>query len=218
LGNPLGVWLNFRLVPFIAAVLVRILSYTLRVTYQGLPAVEDLVLGGNSIILAFYHRRLVMMPLAYPFRQIWRGGKKRGVATLTSDSKDGERAAFAYHHLGIHIVRGTATHSGVQALVKMIQVVKDGWDLGIALDGPHGPPQVVKGGAIVVSRKTGAYLVPVCVVCRDAWELRSWDRMVVPKPFSRVVVSYREPWRAPADGDDEASVRRLQEELDALEA
>jgi hypothetical protein len=100
----------------------------------------------------------------------------------------------------------------------MIKVVKDGWDLGITVDGPHGPPQEVRAGALAVSRKTGAFLVPVCVAYEDAWQLSSWDRMLVPKPFSRVIVRYAKPWRVPPDGDDLTCRRRLQGELDSLEA
>jgi len=101
--------------------------------------------------------------------------------------------------------------------VKMIRAVREGWDLGITVDGPRGPRQRVKGGVLAVSRKTGAWIVPVCVAYASAWKLRTWDEMLVPKPFSRVVVRYGAPFQVPVDADEEAFRVRLETELDAFE-
>jgi lysophospholipid acyltransferase (LPLAT)-like uncharacterized protein len=216
-GRPVGgafsVWLNFRVVPFVAAALIKTLSYTLRVRREAFGPVEDLVREDQRVILSFYHRRLVMMPQAYPFR---RG--ERGVAILSSDSKDGERSAATWQWFGIHAVRGTAGDRGAQALVRMIRAVKEGWDLGITVDGPRGPRQQVKGGVLAVSRKTGAWIVPVCVGYQSAWKLGTWDEMLVPRPFSKVTVRYGAPWRVPPGGDEEAFRSALETELDGMEA
>ena len=212
LGSPLSVWLNFRVVPFLVAGLSKLWSYTLRVRREGFEALEGLVVRDERFILTFWHRRLFMMPLAYPFQR-----KGRGVAILSSDSKDGERSAATWRWFGIHAVRGTAGHSGAQALVKMIRAVKDGWDLGITVDGPRGPRQQVKAGVLAVSRKTGAWVVPVCVAYEQAWKLRTWDEMLVPRPFSAVAVRYGEPFQVPADGDEESYRIRLEEGLNAME-
>jgi len=217
LGGPFQVWLNFRLVPFLAAALVKTLSYTLRIAYDNAGPVEDLVAGDERIILSFYHRRLVMMPQAYPFRRSTPAGEPRGVAILSSDSKDGERSAATWKWFGIHAVRGTAGDRGAQALVKMIRAVKDGWDLGITVDGPRGPRQQVKGGVLAVSRKTGAWIVPVCVAYQKAWKLGTWDEMLVPQPFSKVAVRYGAPYQVPAGGDEETYRATLERELDGME-
>jgi len=218
LGTPLQVWLNFRLVPFLAATLMKVLAHTLRVRYLGEGPVQDLAAGPERFILAFYHRRLVSMPKAYPFRRATPGGEPRGVAILSSDSKDGERSAATWRWFGIHAVRGTAGHSGAQALVKMIRAVKDGWDLGITVDGPRGPRQQVKPGVLAVARKTGAWVVPVCVAYEQAWRLRTWDGMLVPRPFSALVVRYGEPFQVPEGSAEAAFLGRLAAELDGLES
>jgi lysophospholipid acyltransferase (LPLAT)-like uncharacterized protein len=218
LGNPLQVWLSFRLVPFLAATLVKILTYTLRVRYETAEPVENLAAGRERFILAFYHRRLVMMPTAYPFIRRTPTGERRGVAILSSDSKDGERSAATWRWFGIHAVRGTAGgHSGAQSLVKMIRIVKEGWDLGITVDGPRGPRQQVKAGVLAVSRKTGAWVVPVCVAYERAWKLRTWDEMLVPKPFSQVVVRYGEPFQVPPDSNEESFRVKLEDGLNHME-
>jgi len=208
---------NFRLVPFLAAHLIKLLAFTLRVVREEAEAVEALVGSDQRIVLAFWHRRLLMMPLAYPFRRKAPDGTPRGVAILSSDSKDGERSAATWRWFGIHAVRGTAGRSGSQALVKMIQAVKQGWDLGITVDGPRGPRQVAKPGVLAVSRKTGAWVVPVCVAYSSAWTLGTWDALLVPQPFSRVVVRYGRPFRMEPTDDESERRAALEACLNDLE-
>lgn len=217
LGSPFSQWLNFRLVPFLAAHLVKLLAFTLRVQRVDEGPVEALVRSDQRFILAFWHRRLLMMPLAYPFRRKAGDGTARGVAILSSDSKDGERSAATWRWFGIHAVRGTAGHSGAQALVKMIQAVKQGWDLGITVDGPRGPRQQAKPGVLAVSRKTGAWIVPVCVAYETAWALRTWDALLIPRPFSRVVVRYGAPFRVAPEDREAVHLAELEGCLNGLE-
>jgi lysophospholipid acyltransferase (LPLAT)-like uncharacterized protein len=188
--------------------LVKLLSYTLRVRYEGLEAVQDLVDRDRRFILTFWHRRLVMMPLAYPFRR-----PGRGVAILSSDSRDGERSAATWRHFGIHAVRGTASDDGAKALVRMIRAVREGWDFGITPDGPKGPRQQLKPGVVALARKTGAAVVPVCVAFDRAWELGTWDAMVFPVPFAAATVRFGAP-REPQAADEAA----LEAELNTMEA
>jgi hypothetical protein len=208
LGSPVSVWLQFRLVPFLAAHLVKLLAYSLRVRYEGQDAVEALVASDQRFILAFWHRRLAMMPLAYPFRR-----RGRGVAILSSDSRDGERSAATWRWFGIHAVRGTAADDGAKALVRMIRAVKEGWDFGITPDGPKGPRQKLKPGVIALARKTGAWIVPVCVSFDRFVALKTWDAMVVPLPFSSCTVTFAAPLAA-----GEATDEGLEGALNALEA
>ena len=222
-GRPLGagwkLWFQFRLVPFLAAHLAKALTLSLRVRREGYDAVSELVERDQRFVLAFWHRRLVMMPLAYPFRRRpTPEGERRGVAILSSDSRDGERSAATWRWFGIHAVRGTAGHSGAQALVKMIQAVRAGWDLGITVDGPRGPRQEVKPGVLAVSRKTGAWVVPVCVAYRRAWKLHTWDGMLIPWPFTRVIVRYGKPFQVPPQSREEDFRSDLERILNGLEA
>jgi lysophospholipid acyltransferase (LPLAT)-like uncharacterized protein len=213
LGSPFSVWLHFRAVPLLGALLLKLLAYTLRVTFEGREAVDDLIAADKRFILSFWHRRLAMMPLAYPFRR-----PGRGVAILSSDSKDGERSAATWRHFGIHAVRGTASDDGAKALVRMIQIVKQGWDLGITPDGPRGPRQILKPGVISVARKTGAHIVPVCVAFDRAWKLKTWDELLIPKPFARCTVRFGEPRSLPREGkDDEEHATNLEQQLNQLE-
>jgi lysophospholipid acyltransferase (LPLAT)-like uncharacterized protein len=212
LGSPLSVWLNFRVVPFLVAGLSKLWSYTLRVKREGFEAVEDVVARDERFILSFWHRRLFMMPLAYPFH---RAG--RGVAILSSDSRDGERSAATWRWFGIHAVRGTASDDGAKALVRMIQAVKQGWDFGITPDGPRGPNQTLKPGVTALARKTGAWIVPVSLAFDRQFQLNTWDRMVIPMPFSTCTIRYGRPYRLAPKAEDAAEGLRLQQVMNELE-
>lgn len=217
-GRPLGSrfsqWLNFRFVPFLVAMLVKALRMTLRVRREGFEPVADLIARDQRIILTFWHRRLVMTPLAYPFHRKKGGARWRGVAILSSDSRDGERSVAIWRWFGIHAVRGTAADDGAKALVRMIRAVKEGWDFGITPDGPRGPRQKVKPGVLALSRKTSGWIVPVCVAYSRAWELKTWDGMLIPKPFCRAIVRYGVPFQAV---DDHAQAPELEAVLNEME-
>ncbi len=213
LGSPLSIWVNFRLVPFLGAGLAKLWSYTLRVRREGFEAVEDLVARDARFILSFWHRRLFMMPLAYPFQR-----KGRGVAILSSDSRDGERSAATWRWFGIHAVRGTASDDGAKALVRMIQAVRQGWDFGITPDGPRGPLMRLKPGTLALARKTGAWIVPVSLAYDRCFALKTWDRMVIPLPFATCTIRYGTPYLVPPKADDAVEAERLQVVMDELEA
>lgn len=220
-GRPLGstfrVWMEFRFVPFLAAVSLKLLRATLRVRRQGFEPVAALVAGDKRIVLTFWHRRLVMMPLAYPFRRLDALGEPRGVAILSSDSKDGERSAATWRWFGIHAVRGTAADNGAKALVRMIRAVRDGWDFGITPDGPRGPLRKLKPGVLALARKTGGWVVPVSIAYSRAWRLGTWDGMLVPWPFSRVTVRYGEPFQV-GEVEEERQGAALEACLNDMEA
>ena len=201
------------MVPFFAAHLVKLLAYTLRVKYEGLEPIQELVRADRRFILAFWHRRLVMMPLAYPFKR-----KGRGVAILASDSRDGERSTATWKWFGIHSVRGTATDDGAKALVRMIRAVKDGWDFGITPDGPKGPLQELKPGVIALAKRTGAAIVPVCVAFDRAWHLKTWDRMPIPMPFASCTVRFGEPLEVPPKAHESEWNHEVEDVLNGLEA
>ncbi len=209
--------MDFRLVPFLAAVALKLLRATLRVHRQGFEPVAALVDSDKRIVLAFWHRRLVMMPLAYPFRRLDARGEPRGVAILSSDSKDGERSAATWRWFGIHAVRGTAADDGAKALVRMIRAVRDGWDFGITPDGPRGPLRKLKPGVLALARKTSGWVVPVSIAYSRAWRLRTWDGMLVPWPFSRVTVRYGEPFQV-EENEEERLGAALESCLNDLEA
>src|SRR5690606_3081217 len=109
-----------------------------------------------------------------------------GYHTLTSYSYDGELAARAIEPFGIHAVRGSSSRGGREALEQLEAALRIGVTIGITLDGPRGPRRVSKPGVAILSGRTGVPVIPLSLGSPSGWRMRSWDRMLIPKPFSRI--------------------------------
>ncbi len=175
------------IVPPVAAGLIRLLGCTLRyrdVTAPGVIAGD--VLPGPSVY-AFWHRSL--LACAYRFRN-------KGIAILISRSFDGELIARTVELLGFRAVRGSSSRGGAAGLRGMERAYREGLRCAITADGPRGPAMVAKPGAAQLAELVGASVGAFYALPERAWELRTWDRFLIPKPFSRVVVTF--PAIAPA--------------------
>ncbi|OFV81845.1 MAG: hypothetical protein A2Y78_02025 [Acidobacteria bacterium RBG_13_68_16] len=119
-----------------------------------------------------------------------------GCVAMVSRSNDGALAAGIAEQLGIVAARGSSSRGGREALSEMEDMMRGGAvPFGaLTVDGPRGPWREVKPGVIALARRLRAPLIPITFSCRRAWVLRSWDRMVLPRPFAKVVVAYGEPW------------------------
>ncbi len=116
-------------------------------------------------------------------------------------------------------VRGSSTRGGAAALRGAVRKLRDGWDVGITPDGPRGPRHEVQPGVIEIARLSGAAVVPVTFAAHPAWEMSSWDRFLVPRPFARGLFLYGEPMAIPrqaGDGQREALRSRLGQALTDL--
>ena len=174
--------LALALAPPLAAVLIRLLGATLR--YQDLPAPG--VTPGDQIpgptIFVFWHRSLLLS--AHRFRN-------RRIAILISQSFDGELIARTVEQLGFRAVRGSSSRGGSSGLRHLQRAYQQGHICAITADGPRGPSMVAKPGAAQLAALVNAPWVGAFYVLPDrAWTLRSWDRFLIPKPFSRVTVTW----------------------------
>jgi lysophospholipid acyltransferase (LPLAT)-like uncharacterized protein len=201
--------LGERLVPVVAAAFIRLLYATLRVEHHGDAAQRAFERGGRNYILAFWHRHLLEMVHAYRGRQM---------AVLISASRDGELIARTIARFGHHSIRGSSSRGGAAGLRGLLRRARDGWDLTITPDGPRGPARRVQPGVIAVAAASGLPVSPVAYAASRQWELRSWDRFVVPKPWSRLVFVYAEPLTVGRQEDPELAARRLEERLQWAEA
>lgn len=118
-----------------------------------------------------------------------------GLVTMASLSEDGALAAGAVDGLGMRAARGSTSKGGREALEAMGRDLSAGTRrAALTVDGPRGPWRRVHPGVVVLARRLKLPVVPATFSCRRARVLRSWDRMVLPRPFSRMVVAYGEPW------------------------
>jgi len=167
---------------------LQALFRTLHVERTGQHVLSRLREEGTPVIFVFWHGRL--LPLIHVHRH-------QGTVVLVSEHRDGDYVARLIHHFGFGTVRGSSTRGGVRGLKGLIRAARSGRDLAITPDGPRGPNRELKLGALTVARVTGLPLVPVGVGITSAWRIRSWDGLLVPKPFSTVRVAYGPPSSVP---------------------
>ncbi len=169
-------------VPRVVSGVIRLLGATLRFEEVCAPGVTvgDRIAGPT--VFCFWHRSLLLA--AYRFRGL-------GIAILISRSFDGELIARTVERLGFMAVRGSSSRGGSVGLRGMERAYAAGRICAFTADGPKGPAEVAKAGAVQLAQLAGAEWVGAFeLMAERSWRLRSWDRFVIPKPFSRVRVSW----------------------------
>ncbi len=177
------------LVGFLGSIFIRVLGRT--ITLEESPTNYSRELDGQDekVIYAFWHS-LMLVPVYV--------GKNLGVKVLISQHADGEYIAQVVQRLGHNVVRGSTTRGGARALLSFIKNVKeDKTSLAITPDGPRGPRFIVQPGIIFLGQKTGYPILPVSLGLTSYWELPSWDRFRIPKPFSKAILMYGDPIKIP---------------------
>ena len=197
------------MIPRLAALVIRCLRATVRLVHHGDGELRAWEAEGRHFILAFWHRHLLLMPYSY---------RGRRISVLVSQSKDGELIARTVARLGIDSTRGSSSRGGAAGLRGLLRKASAGWDVAFTPDGPRGPAREVQPGVILVAAATGLPIVPVALAASRGKLLRSWDRFVVPLPFSTVHFVYGEPLRVERRGEAEGEAQRLKEALDTVEA
>ena len=175
--------------PFItfAYYLIRLYSSTFRIRVKNEKEWQSLVASGTPTIICTWHQ------LFFPAIWYFRNYAPFCPSVMISRSRDGELISGVAKRIGWETVRGSSSRGGKQALGQMIQHVKTHGFGAHILDGPTGPMGTVKAGAIKMALETGAVLVPFYAKAEDAWFFNSWDRFMLPKPFSRVSIEFDPP-------------------------
>jgi len=147
---------------------------------------------------------------------IWRH-RGQGVATMASKSSDGEVIARWLENNGYFAVRGSTNKGGARGIVVLKRYLEAGHPAALTVDGPKGPPRVVQEGIVTLARRTGAWILPVSAGTTRPRFLRSWDRYLVPRAFSRSFVTYGEPFRLKSEStaDSCAEIQRSIDEATA---
>lgn len=195
-----------RVVTFLAFLVVRAINATLRVRHVGVEHVQST----PQYILAFWHECL--LPVLGSAR--W----KKPIVVMVSRSKDGELIAQALAWYGVESARGSSSKGGSAALREMIRDARAGKNIAFTPDGPRGPARILKDGLVYAAQATGLPIVPLAFDARAKKRLSSWDRMLIPRPFTRGVCVYGAPITVPRDGDIETWRQTLERTLNDLAA
>ena len=181
---------------------IRFVYRTNRWSVEGAEHPRLLREAGRPFILAFWHGRLMMIPMAWQ--------RLAPIHMLISAHRDGRIIADAVAHFGVQSVAGSTKRGGSTALRTMVKALAAGDCVGITPDGPAGPAMVASAGIVNVARLSRAPIVPVVFAASRRRTMRSWDRMQIALPFGRGVFI----WGAPIEVEkdlDETGVERIRQ-------
>lgn len=163
-------------IPFIGSLFIRLLYLTNKKEFHTPESIPE-----EPVIFACWHGELLMFRYAYAhFR------KKPHAKVLISNHFDGLLIAKTIKHFGLDTIAGSSNRNAAKALIQAIKTLKEGWDIGITPDGPQGPRHVAADGVVVMAQKAHAKIMLVEVIPSRYWQLRSWDKFTIPKPFGTI--------------------------------
>ncbi len=180
--------------PFIGAIVIRLIYFSTRKKFHPPVAIPQ-----EPCVIGFWHGDLLMQPFIY---RNWR--KKGKIAVMISDHFDGELLTKTMRYFGLETVRGSTRKGAARALLQAIKKVRGGYDLGLTPDGPKGPRFSVSEGIIAIAQKTDAPVILQNSIPDRYWQLGSWDRFVIPKPFCRIDFYCSEPFKVTGMDMEEA--------------
>ena len=164
----------------------------------------------RPLIASFWHACII--PATYICRHF-------GIRVMSSNSYDGEYMGRIIHKFGFVAVKGSSSRNAVRALLGLRRALEDGWTVAFSLDGPRGPRRKVKPGPVALARSSRIQLTMFHAAVEKAWVLNTWDKLMIPKPFSRVLVRFGKLITVPPDATDEEIERyaaELQHSLDRV--
>lgn len=204
------------------ALYIRLVKATSRETFIGREHADALLAANSGFILAFWHARLLMGATI-------RREAARPVHMLISAHRDGEIIANAVKGFGVELIRGSAADpkkpeknkSGAPAIAAMIAALDAGGIVGMTPDGPRGPAEIAKIGAIKLAAFSGAPILPAAYSASRGARLNTWDKFLLAAPFSRIAFAARPPIHVERHADGaalEAARAHLERELTAAAA
>lgn len=195
-------------ISWVAAKYIRLVWITGRWQVENDDVIAGFIESGKPAIGCFWHGRMLMIP------NMWRYDAP--VSILISQHRDGRLISRALSFLNIGTIAGSTSRGGGGALVSIVRALKRGEYIGITPDGPRGPRMRVARGAAAAARLSGAPLIPITFSAKWRIVASSWDRMVVPLPFTRGIVRIGAPISVPPEAEKtglEQATRTLEETL-----
>lgn len=199
------------LFPYCGVFLVKLLSATYRVRIVDPENEADILKNSGRLVYASWHQRF--------FPGITFFSTRKPIAIIISKSRDGEMAARAVDVLGWHPVRGSSSKGGKAALEEIKALGSSDYKVGHIVDGPQGPFGKIKPGLIRIAQYADLPIVPTITSGQNVWIFNSWDRFMVPKPFSRVIIRFGQAIHVPGQLDTsefEAVRVKVEQRLEAL--
>lgn len=174
--------------------ILRLLWWSWRVEKViGADIDERVVTDGKTYAPCYWHQHSIV--ILKSMRDWIRRGFKAGF--IVSASVDGEVPAKIARSWGAEVIRGSAQRTGALAMRDIHQVMKNGYSIVTAADGPLGPCYEFKPGVVLMAKIGSAPMIPIGCAADKAWYLKRWDNFIIPKPFARIVLAVGEPLAVP---------------------
>ena len=194
-----------RLLSFIGWIVLSVWSRTVRIQFVNKAVPDRLASEGKNIIYAFWHGRQFLL---------FHSHRNTVIVIPASESRDGEIQARILKGFGFDVVRGSSKRKGDRALLGLVDRLRKGKSLALAVDGPRGPIYEAKQGVMYLAGKLNKPIVPVMTSAEHFWLLEKvWDKYLLPKPFTRGVIMYGEAIIVNGISEEELEMKR--KELEA---
>ncbi len=189
-----------RILSFIGWIVLSLWSRTLRIQFVQREIPDRLISEGKNVIFAFWHGRQFML---------FHSHRNSGVIIPASESRDGEIQAGILKWFGFDVVRGSSKRKGDRALLGLVDGLRRGKSLALAVDGPRGPIYEAKQGVPYLAGKLDKQIIPVITSAKNYWILEKiWDKYLLPKPFTKGVVMYGDPIIVKGISEEELEMKR----------
>jgi lysophospholipid acyltransferase (LPLAT)-like uncharacterized protein len=196
-----------RIIIFVGYWFIRLLGPTLRVSVSFEEGAQKDI-SDRPFIASLWHA--CQIPATYVCRDF-------GVRVMSSNSYDGEYMGRIIRKFGFVAVKGSSSRNAMRAVRGLLRALDEGWTVSFTLDGPRGPRYKVKPGPVALARASGVPMTMFHMAVDRAWVLHTWDGLIIPKPFSRVLMRVGKLIPVPPDASDDELKRYQQELQDALD-
>ncbi|MBY0355750.1 MAG: lysophospholipid acyltransferase family protein [Rickettsiales bacterium] len=190
------------------AAYIRLVYYTSRIEKHYPDAALPFLQGEQQVIIAFWHARLLLMPMLDP--------PGRTMHVLSSGHRDGRLMAETMQRFKISTVFGSRTKGGAAALRGLMRVLKANDNICITPDGPRGPVRIASSGIAHIAKISGLYILPVAFSTLRHHRMRSWDRFFLAMPFTKIVFVAGNPMTLQKDMSIEDLRKAIEDELNRI--
>ena len=199
-----------KFLAWVLAFLLKLYAWTFRVRIVDLDGAIQRASEHRGVVFALWHNRILFSSVLIPKKVL------TNCVVLISASRDGEYIATLVKCFGLSSIRGSSSKGGAQALLELGKALSSGTSTALTVDGPRGPKYTVHSGAAVLSRTIGAPIVPIAINAKKYWQLKSWDRMQIPCPFTRIEIVFGKMLNIGSEETNEEANQRLHDELLAI--
>jgi lysophospholipid acyltransferase (LPLAT)-like uncharacterized protein len=189
-----------RVLSFIGWLVISLWSRSVRIRFVNRETRDRFAAEGTNVIYAFWHGRQFLL---------FHHHRDTGIVIPASESRDGEIQAGILKRFGFDVVRGSSKRKGDRALLGLVDGLRKGKSIALAVDGPRGPIYEVKQGVTYLAGKLNKVIVPVSTGARRFWILEKiWDKYLLPVPFTEAVIVYGESITVNGINEEELETKR----------